>query len=73
MLTVDTEPSVPGGVPSLLDARGAARLLNVPSSWLLAEARADRVPHIRLGRYVRFSEDELLAWARNGQHRGPRP
>ena len=43
----------------LLDANGAAELLNVPASWVLAEARANRIPHIRLGRYVRFDADEL--------------
>jgi excisionase family DNA binding protein len=55
----------------LLDAKQAARLLNVPASWILAEARADRVPHVRLGRYVRFSEDALLEWCQ-GRQRGPR-
>ena len=55
----------------LLDSKGAAKLLNVPASWVLAEARADRIPHVRLGRYVRFSEDALREWC-DGQHRGPR-
>lgn len=58
-------------VRPLLDAEQAAGLLNVPKSWVLAEARADRVPHVRLGRYVRFDADELLWWARARQ-RGPR-
>jgi hypothetical protein len=56
---------------ALLDAEGAGRLLNVPASWLLAEARAERVPHIRLSRYVRFDADELSAWAA-ARLRGPR-
>jgi excisionase family DNA binding protein len=47
----------------LLDADGAAELLNVPKTWILAEARADRIPHIRLGRYVRFDADDLREWA----------
>jgi excisionase family DNA binding protein len=46
----------------LLDAKGAGALLNVPASWVLAEARADRIPHVRLGRYVRFDAGELQAW-----------
>ena len=46
----------------LLDAKGAAALLNVPATWVLAEARADRIPHVRLGRYVRFDAGELQAW-----------
>jgi excisionase family DNA binding protein len=56
---------------ALLDAEGAAKLLGVPASWILAEARADRVPHMRLGRYVRFDADELRAWA-SARSRGPR-
>jgi excisionase family DNA binding protein len=46
----------------LLDAQQAAELLNVPPSWLLAQARADKIPHIKLGRYVRFDPDDLAAW-----------
>jgi excisionase family DNA binding protein len=53
----------------LLDAKGAAELLNVPASWVLAEARADRIPHIRLGRYVRFDADELAQWCKARHHR----
>jgi len=57
--------------PPLVDARRAAELLDVPPSWLLAQARAGLVPHHRLGRYVRFSPADLRAWA--GQHAaGPR-
>jgi excisionase family DNA binding protein len=54
----------------LLDADQAAELLNVPRRWIYTEARYDRIPHIRLGKYVRFDRDELLAWARARQ-RGP--
>ncbi len=46
----------------LLDAKEAGELLNVPASWCLAEARANRIPHVRLGRYVRFVPDVLEAW-----------
>ena len=46
----------------LLDADEAGELLNVPPSWVLAEARANRIPHHRLGRYVRFKRDELEQW-----------
>lgn len=55
----------------LLDAKQAGALLGVPASWVLAEARADRIPHIRLRRYVRFDADALTAWARESA-RGPR-
>lgn len=48
--------------PPLLDSAEAAAVLNVPASWIAAEARAGRIPHVRLGRYVRFNRDELIAW-----------
>lgn len=54
----------------LLDAKAAAELLAVPHTWLLAEARSDRIPHVRLGRYVRFDGDELEHWWRT-RARGP--
>src|SRR5688500_6736116 len=54
----------------LLDAKEAAALLNVPATWLLAEARAERIPHVRLGRYVRFDAGELHAWSLS-RRRGP--
>ena len=48
----------------LLDAKAAGRLLGVPHTWLLAQARAGRIPHHRLGHYVRFDADDLQAWLR---------
>jgi excisionase family DNA binding protein len=56
---------------ALIDARGAAELLGVPSTWILAEARCNRVPHVRLGRYVRFRREALLRWVLELE-RGPR-
>lgn len=54
----------------LIDAQAAADLLGVPKTWVLAEARADRIPHVRLGRYVRFEADALEAWWQT-RRRGP--
>jgi len=54
----------------LLDARAAGELLAVPPTWLLAEARCNRVPHVRLGRYVRFRPEALLDWVAD-RERGP--
>jgi excisionase family DNA binding protein len=58
--------------PPLLDSAQAAAILNVPRSWIAAEARAGRIPHVRLGRYVRFNRDDLIAWC-EGRAVGPRP
>ena len=51
-----------GTCAPLLDAQGAADLLNVPASWVLAEARAGRIPSVSLGKYRRFKRDDLIAW-----------
>lgn len=49
-------PSIVNRVPrvELLDAEHAGRALDVPPSWLLQRAREGRVPHIKIGKYVRF-------------------
>lgn len=71
-MTAQPKPTASASAPSpLLDAEGAGLLLAVKASWLMAEARADRVPHVRLGRYVRFDRDELLAWVAT-RARGPK-
>jgi excisionase family DNA binding protein len=49
----------------LIDAKAAGRLLGVPHTWLLAQARAGRIPHHRLGHYVRFSAEDLKQWLRD--------
>jgi excisionase family DNA binding protein len=46
----------------LIDAKAAGRLLGVPHTWLLAQARAGRIPHHRLRHYVRFNGDDLKQW-----------
>ncbi len=48
-----------GAFTPLIDATAAGRLLGVPHTWLLAQARAGRIPHHRLGHYVRFSAEDL--------------
>jgi hypothetical protein len=37
-------------ITPLIDPKAAGALLGVPYTWLLAQARAGRVPHHRLGR-----------------------
>lgn len=66
-LTGAGEGTRPG---ALVDAAAAGALLGVPASWVLAQARAQRIPHVRLGRYVRFEPEELRCWWK-GRRRGP--
>lgn len=46
----------------LLDAEDVAALLNVPKSWVYESARTGAIPHVKLGKYTRFREPEVLAW-----------
>jgi len=53
----------------LLEAREVAELLSVPESWVRAETRAGRLPHVCLGRYRRYDEAAVFAWL-EGQRAG---
>jgi hypothetical protein len=57
-------------IARLVDAEAMAAMLDVPSSWLLAQARRDAVPHVRLGRYVRFARP--TSWPGRAQGREAR-
>jgi excisionase family DNA binding protein len=46
----------------LLTAADVAELLNLPESWVREAARQDRIPHLRLGRYIRYHAPAIHAW-----------
>ena len=53
------------GIYRLLTVEEVAVLLHVPVSWVYGRTRKrslERLPGYRLGKYWRFSEDEVLAW-----------
>ncbi len=54
----------------LLDAGELAEVLHVPKSWVLRQARDDAIPHLRLGRYVRFDRAAVLEWLGEQQSGG---
>jgi excisionase family DNA binding protein len=57
----------------LLRAPDVARLLQVPVSWVYAETRAGRIPHVRFGpRYRRYRREAVLDWVGELEH-GPTP
>ena len=56
----------------LLTAGQVADLLAVPESWVREATRAGRLPYIPLGRYRRYSHQEIQAWLAE-QRQGPRP
>jgi excisionase family DNA binding protein len=64
-LGVAAEPS-PGGhrptIDPLLTADEVAVMLKVTKAWVYAETRAKRIPHVPLGRYVRYRRSAVLQW-----------
>jgi excisionase family DNA binding protein len=46
----------------LVDAQVVADRLAVPVSWVREQTRSGAIPHLRLGRYVRFDLDDVDAW-----------
>jgi excisionase family DNA binding protein len=51
-------------VDKLLTAEEVAERLGMKPDWVWAQARAGRIPHIRLGRYRRFRESAVEEWLR---------
>jgi len=74
-ITISQEPDValrdgqtaPG---RLLEADDVARYIGMTADWVYREVRAGRMPHIRLGRYVRFRRESIDAWL-VARERGP--
>lgn len=50
------------GTNRLLEAEDVADMLGMTTDWIYREVRAGRLPHIRLGRYVRFRRESIDAW-----------
>jgi len=46
----------------LLDAKDAARLLKVPRSTLYELVRSRGLPHIKVGRALRFTRADIAVW-----------
>ena len=46
----------------LLTVEEVAERLGVTKDWVWAQARAGRIPHVRLGRYRRFREEAIDEW-----------
>lgn len=51
-----------GDSARLLEAEDVANYLGVRTDWVYREVRAGRLPHIRLGRAVRFRSESIEAW-----------
>jgi excisionase family DNA binding protein len=54
--------SARGAREKLLTAEEVAERLDVGVKWVWSQARAGRIPHVRLGRYKRFRSEAIDAW-----------
>jgi len=54
----------------LLTAQDVADLLAVPETWVREATRDGRLPHLRLGRYIRYHHADLTAWLSHQHHPG---
>jgi excisionase family DNA binding protein len=55
----------------LLDANEAARLLHVPRSTLYELVRSRGLPHVRVGRALRFTRVDLGRWIADHTYHQP--
>ena len=55
-------PSGRNGGRELLTAEEVAQLLGMGVDWVYAQTRKGRIPHIRLGRFVRYRRQAILDW-----------
>lgn len=54
----------------LLNAEEVAGLLRVTPRWVKDKTRANRVPHIQLGRYPRYRAAAVRAWVEEQEQGG---
>jgi excisionase family DNA binding protein len=57
--------SVSRGAGALLTVQDVAGFLRVPPSWVYERTRRrgrDRLPHVKVGKYLRFRREDVLGW-----------
>lgn len=63
-------PGTPETCDRLLAACEVAELLSVPERWVREHTRSGAIPHVRLGRYVRYRREAVEAWLVEQEHQG---
>ena len=54
----------------LLTARDLSKWLNLPLPSIYEKTRQNQLPHVRLGKTVRFQHDEIVKFLESGGSRG---
>ena len=69
MASIDEYGAAQSGLLTVTDLAG---MLRVPVSWVYEHVRLrgrERIPHLKLGKYLRFQEAEVRAWLRDLRER----
>ena len=54
--------ATPDSDDKLLTAEEVAAMLRMTPAWIYAQTRKDALPHLRLGRYVRYRRSAITEW-----------
>ncbi|GAA3027744.1 helix-turn-helix domain-containing protein [Streptosporangium longisporum] len=60
-MQVPTTDIPPDGDQLLYTPQEAAKIVRMSKHWLVTQANKEEIPHHRLGRYYRFSREDLIA------------
>jgi len=52
---------------NLVGIKTMAERLDVPKSWICSRTRIGKIPHYKLGKYLKFKESEVMAWLKDQQ------
>jgi len=44
--------------------KAMSKRLDVPVSWLYGKTRTGKIPHYKVGKYVKFDPTEVMDWIR---------
>jgi hypothetical protein len=55
---------------ALLKAAEVAAMCAVPERWVREHTRSGLIPHIKLGRYIRYSPETVVAWTSEQEQGG---
>jgi excisionase family DNA binding protein len=66
-MSVFQEREVKMQTEGLITVSELAKKLNVPISWIYQRTRLGQkaIPHVKMGKYVRFNLDEVVVFFRN--------
>ena len=60
LIREEVEAALRAEPDQLLTAEELAEQLKVPVSWVYEQSRQGKIPTVRVGRYVRFSLEQIL-------------